>query len=330
MHEFEWVRVSRVEDALAALSATPGARLVAGGTNLVDLMKGGIESPPVVIDINGLDELSTIEVREDGSLCIGALVRNSDLAWHPMVRARFPMIARALLAGATTQIRNMASLGGNLLQKTRCFYYGDRESNCNKRRPGSGCDAMEGVNRMCAVLGVSDACIAAHPSDVCLALRALDAIIHVQSVRGSRQIRCADFYRLPEDTPDVEFDLAPDELIRAIEVPPLPIAAHSTYLKLRDRTSYAFALVSVAAALSVQEERVAGVRLAVGGVGTMPWRSEAAEDAMLGRPAAPETFVQAAEIVFHGAKPRQGNAFKIGLAQRAVVRVLTELSGGPS
>ncbi|WP_227268707.1 FAD binding domain-containing protein [Roseobacter weihaiensis] len=325
MHEFTLIRAETDEAAVSALTAHPDARLIAGGTNLVDLMKEGVETPTHLIDINGLGDLDRIEARADGSIMIGALSSNSSVAWNADIQSRFPMISDAILAGATTQLRNMATMGGNLLQKNRCFYYPDHNARCNKREPGSGCDAMDGVNRMCAVLGTSDQCIAAHPSDVCVALRALDAIVHVKGVEGHRAIEFADFHKLPGGTPHVEFDLAHNELITGIEVPGLPFAANSTYLKLRDRTSYAFALVSIAAALKLDGDTVDDVRLAVGSVGTVPWRSAGAEDAMRGAPATAATFSKAAEIFFEGAKPRAGNGFKIELAKRAIVRVMETL-----
>lgn len=325
MREFAMIRAETAKAAVAALTAHPKARLIAGGTNLVDLMKEGVETPTHLIDINGLADLNDIEARADGGLMIGALSSNSSVAWHADVQSRFPMISEAILAGATTQLRNMATMGGNLLQKNRCFYYADHAARCNKREPGSGCDAIEGVNRMCAVLGTSDQCIAAHPSDVCVALRALDTVVHVEGVAGHRTIDFADFHKLPGDTPHVEFALAHDELITGIEVPGLPFAANSTYLKLRDRTSYAFALVSVAAALKLDGDKVEDVRLAVGSVGTVPWRSADAEEAMRGKSATTETFAKAANLFFEGAKPRAGNGFKIELAKRAIVRVMETL-----
>ncbi|KIC48372.1 xanthine dehydrogenase family protein subunit M [Tateyamaria sp. ANG-S1] len=325
MREFALIRAETADAAIAALTAHPNARLIAGGTNLVDLMKEGVETPTHLIDINGLGGLDDVQARGNGGLMIGALASNSAVAWHSDVQVRFPMMSEAILAGATTQLRNMATMGGNLLQKNRCFYYANHAARCNKRAPGSGCDAMDGVNRMCAVLGTSDHCIAAHPSDVCVALRALDAVVHVTGVNGHRAIDFADFHKRPGDTPHVEFELAHDELILGIEVPGLPFAANSTYLKLRDRTSYAFALVSIAAALKLEGDTVDDVRLAVGSVGTVPWRSADAEDAMRGAPATAETFAKAADIFFEGAIPRAGNGFKIELAKRAIVRVMETL-----
>lgn len=326
MHSFEVLRASTVEDALREFGRAPHAKFVAGGTNLVDLIKEGVENPKTLIDINRIDELRRFELRDDGSVYLGALVSNSDVAWHDEIARRFPMVSEAILAGATTQLRNMATVGGNLLQKNRCFYYPELHARCNKRNPGTGCDAIDGVHRMCAVLGTSNACIAAHPSDLCVPLRALDAVVHTQSADGTRTIALRDFYKLPGETPDVEFELRPGELIVGVEIPALPIARRSTYLKLRDRTSYAFALVSVAAALEVERGQVRDVRLALGSVGTVPWRNEKAETAMRGKPATAATFVRAGEIVFGDAVPRPGNGFKVELAKRAIVRVLTALT----
>ncbi|MEO0460133.1 MAG: xanthine dehydrogenase family protein subunit M [Myxococcota bacterium] len=325
MHSFDVLRASTVKDALHEFRQAPHAKFVAGGTNLVDLMKEGVENPKTLIDINRIDELRRFEFRDDGSIYLGALVSNSDIAWHEEIARRLPMVSEAILAGATTQLRNMATVGGNLLQKNRCFYYPELHARCNKRDPGAGCDAIDGVHRMCAVLGTSDACIAAHPSDLCVPLRALDAVVHTQSVEGFRSIDLRDFYKLPGETPDIEFELQPGELIVGVEIPASPIARRSTYLKLRDRTSYAFALVSVAAALEVDGGRIRDVRLALGGVGTVPWREEKAEAAMRGEPATAATFARAGEIVFRDAVSRPGNGFKVELAKRAIVRVLTAL-----
>ncbi|MFQ6550362.1 FAD binding domain-containing protein [Aestuariibius sp. 2305UL40-4] len=326
MREFEILRASTPSDVFATLSRVPDAKLIAGGTNLVDLMKLGVEQPATLVDINGLGELNEIVLRDDGSLHLGALVGNSDVAWHKEVRARFPMVSEAILAGATTQLRNMATIGGNLLQKNRCPYFADLDAGCNKRAPGTGCDAIEGTSRMCAVLGVSDDCIAAHPSDLCVALAALGAVVHVSSADGERQIPFAEFHRRPGQTPWIETDLGTAELITAVEIPNLNFARRSIYKKLRDRTSYAFALVSVAAAVEMDAGRIGDLRLALGGVGTVPWRASEAEDALRGTKPTKANLTDAAHAIFVDAQARKGNAFKIELAQRAIVRVLTELT----
>lgn len=326
MREFELLRATEPSDVFEALAHAPEAKLIAGGTNLVDLMKLGVQQPAILIDINGLSALRGIDLREDGSLRLGALASNSDVAWNDELRARFPMISEAILAGATTQLRNMATVGGNLLQKNRCPYFADLDASCNKRVAGSGCDAMEGASRMGAVLGVSDQCIAAHPSDLCVALVALDAVVHVSSADGSRQIPFAEFHREPGETPWIETNLGAGELITAVKIPGLHFARRSTYRKLRDRTSYAFALVSVAAAVEMEDGHITDLRLALGGVGTVPWRALKAEEALRGVEPTEANLTEAARAVFADAQPRKGNAFKIELAQRAVVRVLTELT----
>ena len=322
MRPFAYVKPLNVEAAVLA-AAAPGAKFLGGGTNLVDLMREGIEQPDTVVDVTGLP-LDTVEEAPGGGLRIGALVRNSVLAADRRVRAGYPVLSQALLCGASGQLRNMATVGGNLLQRTRCPYFYDAAAACNKREPGSGCDALDGFNRGCAILGVSDSCIATHPSDMCVALVALDAVVEVRGRGGVRRIPLAEFHRLPGDTPDIESNLAPGDLITAVELP--PISAASRYRKVRDRASYAFALVSVAAALRVNDGTVTEARLALGGVAPKPWRARKAELLLLGGPADEAAFRRAAEAELASAAVRQGNAFKVALATSTIVATLRELS----
>lgn len=308
----------------AAQHAGAAGKYLGGGTNLVDLMRETIERPASLIDVTGLD--SAIAEQPDGGLLIGAAARNTAVAEHRLVRDRYPLLARAIVAGASAQIRNMATVGGNLLQRTRCLYFYDVDgARCNKRAPGEGCDAIGGLNRNHAILGASDACIATHPSDMCVALAALDAVVHVQGADGARAIAFTDFHRLPEDRPDVETLLRPGELITGIALPPLAVARRSTYRKVRDRASYAFALVSVAAALDMEDGRIADVRLALGGVAHKPWRATRAEAALRGQPASAALFLDAARAELADARPLRDNGFKVELAQRTIVAVLTQL-----
>ncbi|WP_294266521.1 xanthine dehydrogenase family protein subunit M [uncultured Sphingomonas sp.] len=323
MTPFTYARADAPGQALEL--AGGGARFLGGGTNLIDLMRERIEAPAALVDVSGIGR--EIEETADGGLRIGAGVRNTDLAGHPLVRARYPLVTRAIVAGASAQIRNMATVGGNLLQRTRCTYFYDVEgSRCNKRVPGEGCDAQGGFNRIHAILGASEACVATHPSDLCVALTALDATVHTEGPQGARQITFGDFHLLPGDTPDRETALVPGELVTAIELPPLPIAAHSRYRKVRDRASYAFALISVAAALRVEDGRVAEVRLALGGVAHRPWRAHAAEAALVGAAAGEDSFLAAADAELGPAVPLRDNAFKIELARRTIAAVLSDLS----
>jgi xanthine dehydrogenase YagS FAD-binding subunit len=325
MRTFAYLSAPDVDTALQSIASEPGAKFLAGGTNLVDLMREGIERPETVIDISRLP-LDGIEELADGRLRIGALVRNSRLAADPLIRARYPVLSQAILHGASGQLRNMATVGGNLVQRTRCLYFYDEASACNKREPGAGCAALEGFNRGNAVLGTSDHCVATHPSDMAVALAALDATVEVKSARGTRRIPLTDFHRLPGATPHVETVLDADELITAVELPVLPLAANSRYRKVRDRVSYAFALVSVAAAMEVQKDgRIGAVRLALGGVATKPWRAYEAERILLGAAATEETFRHAAEAELAAATGLSGNAFKIELARRTIVAVLRRL-----
>jgi xanthine dehydrogenase YagS FAD-binding subunit len=327
MINFDYVRASDVAEAVRLSAAAPGARFIAGGTNLIDLMKVDVERPARLIDISRLP-LRSVEETPSGGLRIGALVPNSDLAWHPLVERRYPLLASAILAGASAQLRNMASTGGNLLQRTRCYYFYDPATPCNKRAPGSGCSAVTGLNRMHAILGSSEACIATHPSDMCVALAALAAVVHVAGPGGERTLLFADFHRAPGTTPERDTNLEPHEIVTAIELPAQGFAANHSYLKIRDRASYAFALVSVAAALELDGQEIKEARVALGGVAHKPWRDPAAEQALCGRPAIEASFAEAADRLLRGAKGYAHNAFKIGLARRAILRTLSQAARG--
>jgi xanthine dehydrogenase YagS FAD-binding subunit len=323
MINFQYSRADDVADAVRQIAADPAAKFIAGGTNLIDLMKEDVERPSRVIDISRLP-LNTVEQTKAGGLRIGALVPNSDLAWHPVVEQRYPLLSSAILAGASAQLRNMASTGGNLLQRTRCLYFYDTATPCNKREPGSGCSAIGGLNRTQAILGTSEACIATHPSDMCVALAALEATVHVSGPSGDRAIAFADFHRLPGETPQRDSNLQPNEIITAVELPARGFAANYSYLKIRDRLSYAFALVSVAAALDLDGGSIREARLALGGVAHRPWRVPAAEAALRGKAPGEPAFEQAADLLLRGAKGFGHNDFKIELARRAIVRTLTQ------
>jgi xanthine dehydrogenase YagS FAD-binding subunit len=327
MINFQYARATDVADAVRQIAADPTAKLIAGGTNLVDLMKEDVERPSRLIDISRLP-LKTVEETAGGGLRIGALVPNSDLAYHPLVTQRYPMLGSAILAGASQQLRNMASTGGNLLQRTRCYYFYDTATPCNKREPGSGCSAIKGLNRMHAILGASEACIATHPSDMCVALAALDAKVHVTGPEGERAIAFSDFHRLPGDTPQRDTNLRSNEIVTAVELPAQGFAAHYTYLKIRDRLSYAFALVSIAAALELEGDTIKEARLALGGVAHKPWRDTTAEATLRGQAANPAVFSRAADLLLRDAKGYAHNSFKIDLAHRAIVRALTQAARG--
>jgi xanthine dehydrogenase YagS FAD-binding subunit len=327
MINFQYARANDVADAVRQLAADPTAKFIAGGTNLVDLMKVDVERPSRLIDISRLP-LKTVEETADGGLRIGALVPNSDLAYHPLIGRRYPLLASAILAGASAQLRNMASTGGNLLQRTRCFYFYDTATPCNKREPGSGCSAISGINRINAILGTSEACIATHPSDMCVALAALEAKVHVAGPDGARTIAFGDFHRLPGTTPQLDTNLQPNEIVTTIELPARGFATNYSYLKIRDRLSYAFALVSVAAALELDGTDIKEARLALGGVAHKPWRDTAAEAALRGQPATEGSFRRAADLVLRDAKGFEHNSFKIDLARRAIVRTLTQAANG--
>lgn len=322
MKAFTYTRATSVDDAIAALGHDRGAKFLGGGTNLVDLMKMGVEQPTELVDITRLP-LNTIE-EHDGGVRMGAMARNSDAANHPLIRQRYPVLTEALLAGASPQLRNMATMGGNLLQRTRCSYFYDPSfAECNKRSPGSGCAAIRGYNRQHAILGSSEQCIATHPSDMAVAMMALGATISVRGSQGVRRIPIADFYRLPGDTPQFDTVLRHGELIEAIDLPPLNAAARSSYyLKVRDRNSYAFALVSVAAVLDVENGTIRGARLALGGVAHKPWRDPSAEQILVGKPAGREAYAQAAAVLLQAAVPREFNGFKVEMAKRSVIRAL--------
>ncbi len=323
MKPFSYARPATPEEAVAAF--TPGARFIAGGTNLLDLMKLQIETPEALIDISRLD---LAEVREqDGGLLIGATVTNADLAAHPLVRARYPMLARALLSGASAQLRNKASVGGNLLQRTRCYYFYDTAAPCNKREPGIGCNAQGGYNRIHAILGASDDCIATHPSDMAVALTALEAVVVTLGPQGVRRLPIATLYALPGTTPQHEHALLPGELITHVALP-APPPGTQLYRKVRDRASYAFALVSVAAAIATEGGTITAARLAFGGLAPVPWRQAAVEAALIGRPATKPSFAAAADVLLADARPQGHNDFKVPLARRVLIAALTQLTEG--
>jgi xanthine dehydrogenase YagS FAD-binding subunit len=325
MNPFLYQRAADVEGAIRAVN--PQSRFLAGGTNLIDLMKNGVEHPTGLIDINRL-ALSAIEPQPDGGLRLGALARNSDTANHPMVRQRYPLLSQAILSGASPQLRNLATNGGNLMQRTRCPYFMDTGfPQCNKRAPGTGCGALEGINRTHAIFGVSEHCIAVHPSDMCVALAALDATVRVKSASGERRIGIADFHRLPGSTPHLDTNLQANELIVSIDLPPSRYAAHSNYLKVRDRASYEFALVSVAAALEFDGETIRSARIAMGGIAPKPWRATAAEQSLAAQKPSRELFEAAGREAVAGAKPYRENSFKVELASRAVARALANAGG---
>jgi xanthine dehydrogenase YagS FAD-binding subunit len=319
MQPFAYVHADSVDHALAT-GVCDGARYIAGGTTLVDLMRLEVMRPRAVVDITGL-ALAGIEDHHGGVL-IGALATNTAVAYHPSIATRFPALSEALLSGASPQLRNMATVGGNLLQRTRCPYFRDGVSPCNKRTPGSGCAALDGYTRSHAILGTSPRCIASHPSDMCVALVALDAIVHTRSASGTRAIAIADLHTLPGDHPEVESVLTPGELVTHVELPATRFAARSRYTKVRDRASFSFALASAAIALELRGNAIRDVRIALGGVATKPWRARDAERWLVGKPATPDSFRHAAAMALEGAAPRDDNAFKIELARRTIVRAL--------
>jgi xanthine dehydrogenase YagS FAD-binding subunit len=327
MINFQYARANDVVDAIRQITGDPNAKFIAGGTNLIDLMKMDVERPTKVVDITRLP-LKQVENTPGGGLRIGALVRNSDLAYHPLVKERYPVLASAIMAGASQQLRNIASTGGNLLQRTRCPYFYDTAMPCNKRDPGSGCFAIDGHNRMHAILGSSDACIATHPSDMCVALALLEAKVHVSGAFGDRVIAFADFHRLPGDTPQRDANLNPGEIITAVELPPKGFATNYTYLKIRDRLSYAFALVSVAVGLQLDGDTIKEGRFALGGVAHKPWRDPQAEAALREKPANTTTFFRAADVLLRDAKGYAHNTFKIDLTRRCIARALSQAVRG--
>ncbi|MFF7373191.1 FAD binding domain-containing protein [Streptomyces tricolor] len=325
MREFDYQRAHDVAGAVALLDADPDTRFLGGGTNLVDLMKTGVERPARLIDIRELP-LDRIETTPEGGLRIGATVTNGDLAAHPEVRRRYPALAQAVLAGASGQLRNMATVGGNLLQRTRCGYFADVSRPCNKRVPGSGCPAVAGEHRNHAILGASDHCVAVHASDMAVALTAFDAVVHFETADGPGELPLTDFYLPVGDTPHRETALPAGALITGVTLPPAPVAAHSRYRKVRERASYAFAIGSLAAALDIRDGVVRDVRLAFGAVASRPWRAAAAERVLAGAPAAPETYAAAADAELAAARPLPHNGYKVDLIRNLVVAVLTELA----
>jgi len=321
VNPFSYTRAADVAGAVREISHDGTAKFIAGGTNLIDLMKENISRPKRLIDITRLP-LDRIDNGADGGLRLGALVTNAETAYNPEVEKRYPLLSRAILSGASPQLRNMATNGGNLLQRTRCIYFYDTSTPCNKRNPGTGCSAIEGFNRMHAVLGGNDHCIAVHPSDMCVALAALEAVVVVTGKDGDRSISMADFHRLPGDTPNVDTNLRDDEIILAIDLPPKGFADHYAYLKVRDRHSYAFAVVSVAAGLEMSGDAISEARIALGGVAHKPWRNIEAEALLNGKAATTDNFKMAAEAILKDAKGFEHNAFKIELSKRAIVRAL--------
>ncbi|MBA3830332.1 MAG: xanthine dehydrogenase family protein subunit M [Chthoniobacterales bacterium] len=327
MTPFTYSRASDPQSAIEGVAANAQAKFLGGGTNLVDLMKMGVETPAQLVDINRLALTQVEELPNNGGVRIGALVRNSDLAEHQLITARYPVLSEALLSGASPQLRNLATTGGNLLQRTRCYYFYDPAfPMCNKRNPGSGCGALEGYNRIHAILGQSEQCIATHPSDMCVAMAALDAVVRVQGPQGERTIPFADFHRLPGATPNIETNLRPNELITAVDLPAMPLATRSHYLKVRDRASYAFALVSVAAILEMDRGTIRSARVALGGVAHKPWRATQAEKKLAGQQPNETTFRAAAEAELAAAKGYKYNSFKIELAKRAIRQALTTVA----
>lgn len=328
MKPFGYLRAGSVAEAVRESAAHPGARFLGGGTNLVDLMKLGVETPGLLIDVSRLP-LDRVTESADGTLRIGGTVRNSDLAAHPSVRTRYPALSQALLAGASGQLRNTATTGGNLLQRTRCPYFQDTSKPCNKREPGSGCPAREGAHRDLAVLGHSTACVATHPSDMAVALAALDAAVVLHGPDGERTVPAADFHRLPGDDPSTDTVIRPDELITEVLLPPLPDGTVSLYRKARDRASFAFALASVAVVLHVRDGRTEHAALAFGGLAHRPWRARAAEEILRGAPAVDGAYEAAVDAELAAARPLRDNAFKVTLARRLAVDALAELAARP-
>ncbi|MFL6589464.1 MAG: FAD binding domain-containing protein [Chthoniobacterales bacterium] len=331
MNPFVYSRANDAAAAVTGIAAKPHTKFLGGGTNLIDLMKMGVETPEQLIDINRLPMAQIEELPDGKGVRIGALARNSDVAEHALINERYPVLSQALLAGASPQLRNMATVGGNLMQRTRCYYFYDPAfPKCNKRSPGSGCGALTGYNRIHAILGQSEQCIATNPSDMSVALAALDAVVRVQGPKGEREIPIADFHRLPGTTPNVDTNLRDDELIIAVDLPAAPFVTRSHYLKVRDRASYAFAIVSVAAAVELDPaKKITAVRIALGGVAHKPWRAQKAEQALLGKNADENAFRAAAEAELAAAKGYAHNEFKIELAKRTIVRALMTTSALP-
>ncbi|WP_299762075.1 xanthine dehydrogenase family protein subunit M [uncultured Pontibacter sp.] len=325
MNQFEYTRPTKQKAALEQKAKSPATKFIAGGTNLIDLMKHGVENPQKLVDINRLP-LHKIEQTKTG-LRIGALVANSTVAEDKQVLEKFPLLSQALVSGASAQLRHMATVGGNIMQRTRCYYFYDTALPCNKREPGSGCGALEGINRIHAIFGFSDKCIAVHPSDMCVALAALDAKVLVTGPNGDRSISFLDFHRLPGDQPEKDTNLGPDELILAVDIPASPFTKNVHYLKVRERASYAFALVSVAAALDIENNTIRNARLAMGGVAHKPWRLLGAEKALIGKQVSEEVFQQAAAVAMQGAKAFEHNEYKLKLAPNSIVQALKNAAG---
>jgi xanthine dehydrogenase YagS FAD-binding subunit len=327
MNSFTYTRAGDMASAIREIAGDGTAKFIAGGTNLIDLMKENVMRPGRLIDISRL-ALNEIDSTANGGLRLGALARNTDVAYHEEVERRYPLLSKAILAGASPQLRNMATVGGNLMQRTRCCYFYDTATPCNKREPGMGCSAMAGFNRSHAILGTSEHCIASHPSDMCVALAALDAVVRVSGPSGDRAINFADFHRLPGETPNIDTNLRADEIITGVELPAKGFAKHHSYLKVRDRASYAFALVSVAAALKMDGDTITEARLAVGSVANKPWRDPQAETLLQGQGATRENFERAAKVLLQDAKSYRHNTFKIELGKLAIVRALSQAAFG--
>jgi xanthine dehydrogenase YagS FAD-binding subunit len=329
MNNFTYLRATDADSALSLFAANSvqdaPSRFLAGGTNLVDLMREGVENPHALVDL-ARAQLAEVQERPEGGLRIGAMVRNSHLAAHPLVREKYPLLSQAILNGASAQLRNMATTGGNIMQRTRCYYFYDTASHCNKRAPGSGCDALQGFNRIHAILGASPHCIATHPSDMCVALAALDATVNISGRAGERTVAFSEIHRLPGDTPDIDTNLQPGDLITSVDLPASAAGLPAIYRKIRDRASYAFALVSVAAALKIESGVISDIRVALGGVAHKPWRAAIAEQQLQGAAPTASAFSQAAEAELAPAVARGGNGFKIELAKRAIAGVLSELA----
>jgi xanthine dehydrogenase YagS FAD-binding subunit len=320
MNNFSYEKAQSPQDALGKLHEREHSSYIAGGTNILDLMKYNLAHPSVLVDISGINRHDAVTELPGGGVRISAFATNADTAWHPLIEERYPLLSKAILAGASAQIRNMATNGGNLLQRTRCYYFYDANVPCNKREPGSGCSAIEGYNRIMAILGTSECCIAVFPSDMCVALAALSATVNVEGVNGARSIPFEEFHRLPGDRPELDNTLQPGEIITSIDLPARSFSQNYSYLKLRDRNSYAFALVSVATGLEIDGDVITAARIALGGVAHKPWRVLEAEDFLVGKTASREHFAQAADIILRGATGYQYNDFKIELAKRAIIR----------
>jgi xanthine dehydrogenase YagS FAD-binding subunit len=320
MNNFDYTKATDVQDGITKVNEGTDNRFLAGGTNLIDLLKYNLDHADTLVDINSIADHHTINETEEGGLYLGALMTNADTAYHPLVETRYPLLSRAILAGASAQIRNMATNGGNLLQRTRCYYFYDAASPCNKRVPGSGCAAIPGYNRIMAVLGTSEHCIAVFPSDMCVGLAALDAVVHIAGPDGERELAFADFHRLPGDTPHLDNNLQPGEMITGLSLPAKGFEKNYSYLKLRDRNSYAFALVSVATALELEGDTIKEARIALGGLAHKPWRAQEAEEWLIGKVASRDNFATAAGMILHGAIGYEFNSFKIELAKKAIVR----------